>query len=155
MGEPLDLEETIERYLLERWRLGNMAAVVVDPFQMHRSITTLQKARLPIRELPQTVGNTTAFSQSLYDAIKGRNVRMYHAADLREQALNAVAVEAGRGSVGEGEGVEKDLTRSWRWRWRCMKRSRRRRRRERWPRRFCRPRRTVASTIRGARRIST
>jgi hypothetical protein len=64
---------------------------------MHRSITTLQKAGLPIHELPQTIGNTTAFSQALYDSLKGRTLRMYYAADLREQALNAVAVEAGRG----------------------------------------------------------
>jgi phage terminase large subunit-like protein len=96
-ADPIDLEATIERYLLDCRRRGNMAAVVCDPFQMHSSIMRLKKVGLPIRELPQTVGNTTAFSQALYDAIRGRSLRMYHAPDLREQALNAVAVETGRG----------------------------------------------------------
>jgi hypothetical protein len=96
-GEPLDLEETVERDLRECHRRGKCAAIVADPYQMHGSITRLQKMGLPIREVPQTVGNTTAFSQSLYDAIKGRTLSMYPAADLREQALNAVAVETGRG----------------------------------------------------------
>jgi phage terminase large subunit-like protein len=96
-GETLDLEETVERDLRQCHRRGNCLAIVADPYQMHGSITRLAKAGLPIRELPQTVGNTTGFSQSLYDAIKGRTLVMYPAADLREQALNAVAVETGRG----------------------------------------------------------
>jgi hypothetical protein len=94
---PLDIENTIEAYLIEQYRRGGIRAIVCDPYQLHRSITTLQRAGLPIRELPQTVGSTTAFSQALFDAIKGRNLRMYFAANLREQALNAVAVETGRG----------------------------------------------------------
>jgi phage terminase large subunit-like protein len=95
--EPLDLELTIETYLLEAHRRGQVQAIVADPYQLHRSITTLQRAGLPIRELPQTQGNVTAFGQALYDLIKGRNLRMYPATDLREQALNAVAVESSRG----------------------------------------------------------
>src|SRR5262249_54461578 len=55
------------------------------------------RAGLPIRELPQTTSNVTAFGQALFDLIKGRNLRMYPTADLREQALNAVAVESARG----------------------------------------------------------
>jgi phage terminase large subunit-like protein len=95
-GEPLDLEETVERDLRECHGRGHCAAIVVDPYQMHGSITRLQKAGLPIREIPQTQPNTAAFSQSLYDALKGRNLVMYPSRDLREEALNAVAVETGR-----------------------------------------------------------
>ena len=95
-GEPLDLEETVERDLRECYSRGNCAAIVCDPFQMHGSITRLAKAQLPIREIPQSVPNTTAFGQALYDALKGRNLRMYPSRDLREQALAAVAVETGR-----------------------------------------------------------
>ena len=92
------LEETVERDLRECFQRGNCAAIVCDPYQLHGTITRLQKQGLLIRELSQTVGNTTAFSQSLYDAIKGRNLQMYAAADLRTMAMNAVAVETGRGS---------------------------------------------------------
>jgi hypothetical protein len=96
-GEPMDLEETVERDLRECYRRGHCVAIVCDPYQMHGSITQLQKAGLPITEVAQTVSNTTAFSQALYDALKGRSLRMYYAADLREQALNVVALETGRG----------------------------------------------------------
>jgi hypothetical protein len=95
--EPLDLELTIEAYLLDCHRRGQVRAIVVDPFQMHRSITTLQRMGLPIRELPQTVGNITSFGQALYDAIQGGTLRMYPSPELREQALNAVAIEGARG----------------------------------------------------------
>jgi hypothetical protein len=95
--QPLDLELTIEQYLLDAHRRGQVRAIVCDPYQMHRSITTLQRAGLPIRELPQTQGNVTAFGQTLFDLIKGKNLRIYPAAELREQALNAVAVESARG----------------------------------------------------------
>jgi phage terminase large subunit-like protein len=96
-AEPLDLELTIEAWLLEAHARGRVEAIVVDPYQMHRSITTLQRRGLPIRELPQTVGNVTGFGQALFDAIQGKNLRMYPDPALRAQALNAVAVEGSRG----------------------------------------------------------
>ena len=95
--EPLDLELTIEAWLLEQYARGRVQAIVVDPYQMHRSITTLQRRGLPIRELPQTSGNIQAFGQALFDAIQGRNLVMYPSPELRQQALNAVAVEGSRG----------------------------------------------------------
>jgi phage terminase large subunit-like protein len=95
--EPLDIELTIEAWLLDCHRRGQVRAIVCDPFQLHRSITTLQRMGLPIRELPQTVGNVTAFGQALYDAIQGGTLRMYPSPELRTQALNAVAIEGARG----------------------------------------------------------
>jgi hypothetical protein len=95
--DPLDLEATIETYLRElhtRFRIG---AIACDPWQMARSIATLKHAGLPIRELPQTTGSTTAFGQALFDALKGRNLVMYPDAELRQQALNTVAIESTRG----------------------------------------------------------
>jgi phage terminase large subunit-like protein len=96
-ADPLDIEDTIETYLREKHRQGNCVAIVCDPYQLHDLITRLKKAGLPIRELAQTQASTTAFSQSLFDALKGRNLRLYVAKDLRDQALNAVALETGRG----------------------------------------------------------
>jgi hypothetical protein len=95
--EPLDLEATIEAFLRELHALYALEKILCDPFQLHRSITTLQKAHLRIEELPQTTQNTTAMGQALWDLLSGRNLRLYPAADMREQALNTVALEARRG----------------------------------------------------------
>src|SRR5262245_1592019 len=67
-----------------RYRL---AAVFCDPYQLHRSITTLAAAGLPIQEWPQTLGHTTQMGQTLFDLVTGRNLRLYAADDLRQQAL--------------------------------------------------------------------
>jgi len=96
-SEPLDLEATIETYLRELHTRFDICEIVCDPWQMARSIATLKAAGLPIRELPQTSASTTAFGQNLFELINGKNLLMYPAADLREQALNTVAVESTRG----------------------------------------------------------
>ena len=74
-----------------------MAAIWCDPYQLHRSITTLQGAGLPIQEFAQTSAHTTQMGQTLFDLLNGMNVRLYAADDLRQQALNTVAVETSRG----------------------------------------------------------
>jgi phage terminase large subunit-like protein len=94
---PLDLERTIETYLRELQARGRLARVLADPWQFHRSISTLQAAGVPIVEFPQTSANTTRMGQVLFDALTGRNLRLYPADDLRAQALNTVAVESPRG----------------------------------------------------------
>jgi len=94
---PLDLEATIEAYIRELCDRFSVCEVVVDPWQMARSVATLKAADVPIRELPQTSGNLTAMASSLWDLIDGGNIRLYAADDLREHALNAVAVETPRG----------------------------------------------------------
>jgi len=96
-SDPLDLEATIETYLRELHTRFRIAAIVVDPWQMARSIATLKTAGLPIRELPQTTASTTAFGQAFFDALKGKNLVMYPDAELRQQALNTVAIESVRG----------------------------------------------------------
>ena len=58
---------------------------------------TLKAAGLRIDELPQTSPNTTRMGQALFDLLRGRNLTVYVADDLREQALNTVAVESPRG----------------------------------------------------------
>jgi hypothetical protein len=77
---------------------GRIEQIVVDPWQAHRSITTLQAAGLPIREFPQTVGNTTRMGPVLFDLLNGRKLQLYPAADLRQQALSTIGVETARGT---------------------------------------------------------
>ncbi|MCZ6688849.1 MAG: hypothetical protein ACE1Z6_12385 [Candidatus Methylomirabilales bacterium] len=96
-NEPLDLEATIEAYLREVHERYHVRAIYCDPFQLHRSITTLKAAGLPIREFPQTTANTTRMGQALFELLNGRNIRLYPSEELRVQALNTVAVESPRG----------------------------------------------------------
>ena len=96
-NNPLDLEATVEEYLRELHERYFVQKILCDPYQMHRSITTLQAAGLPIEEFAQTSANATRMGQTLFDLLNGKNLRLYSAADLRAQALNTVAVESPRG----------------------------------------------------------
>jgi phage terminase large subunit-like protein len=81
----------------------------VDPWQMHRSVTTLRNKGLPIQEYPQTVANLTSMGQALFDLLNGRNLRLYPSPQLREQALNTVAIESPRGFRIAKEKVSKKI----------------------------------------------
>lgn len=94
---PLDIEGTIEDYLRTLHAQYRLASVLVDPYQLHRSVTTLQGAGILIDEFPQTTPNQTRAGQGLYDLLKGKNLELYADDELRQQALNAVAVESSRG----------------------------------------------------------
>jgi phage terminase large subunit-like protein len=95
--EPLDLESTVEAYLREIASQGNVRAVLVDPWQAARTIATLKAAGIPIEEFPQTVGNTSRMGSTLYDLLKGRNLKLFADEDLRQQAMNTIAIETPRG----------------------------------------------------------
>src|SRR6266542_1577611 len=95
--QPLDLEATIEEDLTGLNDQSDLVEVLSDPFQMHRSITTLQAAGLPIREFPQTQANCTLMGQTLFDLLNGQNLVLYASDELRQQALSTVAVENPRG----------------------------------------------------------
>jgi phage terminase large subunit-like protein len=96
-AQPLDLEATIEAYLRELHQQFWLRKIYCDPYQLHRTITTLHASQLPIEEFPQTVANTTRMGQQLFDLLNGQNLRLYRAADLRQQALQTVAIETPRG----------------------------------------------------------
>ena len=94
---PLDLEATIEAYLREMHDQYHVKGIYCDPYQLHRSIMTLQAAGLRIEEYPQTTCNTTHMGQSLFELLKGKNLTLYADPELREQALNTIAVESRNG----------------------------------------------------------
>ncbi len=96
-NHPLDLEATVEEYLRDLHEHYFVQKILCDPYQLHRSITALQAAGLPIEEFPQTSANVTRMGQTLFDLLNGKNLRLYPAEDLRAQALNTVAVESPRG----------------------------------------------------------
>jgi hypothetical protein len=96
-NRPLDLENTVEQDLKDLNENGDVVETLADPYQMHRSITTLAAAGLPIREFPQTQANCTLMGQTLFDLLNGRNLELYADDQLRQQALSTVAVENPRG----------------------------------------------------------
>ena len=94
---PLNLEATVEQALWECAQGYAVQAIYVDPFQMHRSMTALQQAGLPVQEFPQTSQNLTRMGQTLLDLLRGRNLCLYPDDEMRTQALSVVAVESPRG----------------------------------------------------------
>lgn len=96
-SDPMDLEETMEAYLLDLHRGYSLVSVRYDPFQFHRSAVTLAKKGLPTVEYPQTASNLTEIGQNLYDLVEYGNLVLYPCKDMRYEATCAVAKETGRG----------------------------------------------------------
>jgi phage terminase large subunit-like protein len=95
--EPMDLEETIEKYLLEVWERFRIHVIRYDPYQLHRSAMTLRKKGLPMEEFPQTTGNLTEMGQNLFDLVKHKSIILYPDDDLRRHAQNSMGKETARG----------------------------------------------------------
>ena len=95
--EPMDLESTMEAYVKELSNSYHVVEVRYDPFQFHRSATTLSQAGVKMIEFPQTVSNLTEAGQALYDSVKHRTLRLYKDDELRKEASFAVGKETPRG----------------------------------------------------------
>ncbi|MFA5038413.1 MAG: terminase large subunit [Candidatus Omnitrophota bacterium] len=105
---PIDIEETVEKYLLELKDRFNIIEARYDPYQFHRSGMSLVKEGLNMVEFPQTVANLTEMGQNLFDLIKGKNLLLYEDADMRAHAQNARAQETPRGfRIVKGKSTKK------------------------------------------------
>jgi len=96
-AEPMDLEMTMEKFIEELARDYTLKECRYDPYQLHRSATTLRAKQIPMVEWPQTVGNMTDCGQALYDAVKHQNLILYPDPELRRHASFAVGKETPRG----------------------------------------------------------
>jgi phage terminase large subunit-like protein len=94
---PMDLEATMETYIRELGKGYTVVECRYDPWQLHRSATTLKKAGIKMIEFPQTVSNLTDIGQAVYDAVKHRSLKLYSDTELRREAAFAVAKETARG----------------------------------------------------------
>jgi phage terminase large subunit-like protein len=92
-SDPLDIDATIGTALRELCTQFRVVNILVDPYQLHQLITMLKTEGLPIMEYPQTVSNTTRMGTNLFDVLKGGNLDLYANEELKEQALNCVALE--------------------------------------------------------------
>lgn len=96
-GGVLDLEETVESFILELFAGYDIKGVWYDPSQMVRSAQTLAKQGVNMVEFPQTEANLTEATKALFRAIRHKLFRAYPAPDLREHVVNAMTVEGPRG----------------------------------------------------------
>jgi phage terminase large subunit-like protein len=93
----LDLEDTLEAYLLELARSFRVVEVRFDPYQFVRSAQTLEKQGVRMVPYNQTSGNLTQAGQTLSDLVNTRQLEFYADEELRRHFLNAVAVYSSRG----------------------------------------------------------
>ncbi len=95
--DPLDFEQVLEAHLLDLRERFLLRAVWFDPLQMINSAQRLARVGLPMVEFSQTVPNLIEASTALYDLIRGRNLVVYPADDLRLAISRAVGIETSRG----------------------------------------------------------
>jgi len=96
-GEMLDLEDTVEKYIIECCAKFKVIDIAYDPSQFHRSMTTLAKMGLPMTEFTQSSKNMIGATQALFDALREKRLEAYPAEDLREHLKWAVAEQKGSG----------------------------------------------------------
>jgi len=94
---PIDIEETVEKYLKELHKNYNVNSFVYDPYQFHRSGVSLAKEGLKMCEYPQTTDRLVLAGENLYSLIKGRNLITYQDREIRDHILKAIAKESTRG----------------------------------------------------------
>lgn len=97
-GGTLDLDATVQEFLLllqKRSRLGN---ILYDPTQLHMMMTNLRNQGLRTVEFNQS-SNTkmSAVSQNLYDILTQGHFEAYRAADMRDHLRFAVAKQTPSG----------------------------------------------------------
>ena len=97
-GQPINLEASVEFYLRRIYNNPGteIVKILVDPYQMARSVQTLVAAGLPVEEYNQTLNNLTEATEAL-SSVLTTGIRLYNAPDLRQHVLNAVSVETPRG----------------------------------------------------------
>jgi hypothetical protein len=97
-GQTLDLEATVENYILEMKSKYQIHAVVYDPTNFHRSMTTLRdKFGVVMIEYPQSPSRMEMVGQAFYDAIRGRYLEVYKDDEIRSHIRHTSAENRGRG----------------------------------------------------------
>jgi len=95
--QPLDLEATVEQFIYELAHDFTIGGILADPYQFHRSLKSIERNGLNVREYAQTPPNLTKMGQSLLDILKARALVLYRDDTLRQQGLNTTMIESIRG----------------------------------------------------------
>jgi len=96
-NDPLDLEKTLEPYILDKAKKFNIKDIACDPAHMYQIITRLKNKHLPVREFSQRDVSMIEASQHLYDMLRQDNLWAYPAPDIKEHLRNVMAEYTSRG----------------------------------------------------------
>lgn len=89
--------DALEELLRELCRTYDVTRILVDPFNMIRSMVMLQEEGLPIVEFPQGDARMVPASMNLYELLINERIRHGGNRELRAQALAAGKKETARG----------------------------------------------------------
>lgn len=95
-GQMIDLGSTLEFFIRGLSTRAEIVKLLYDPSQAQRSMQMLREAWIDCEELAQTQNNLSTATQTLYDFLVNRKLRVYPAADLRTHVLNASTKETER-----------------------------------------------------------
>jgi len=104
--EPLDFEETIEKFILSLQENYMLGPVFYDPFQFVRSAQTLWKLGVNTVEFNQTVPNGVEMCNHLMDLLRMKNLAMYEDIELLKEAQSVSLKEI----PGRGYRITKDTS---------------------------------------------
>jgi len=96
--DPIDLETTVEQYVLELNRHFRIVSVVYDPTQLHRSMTTLKREGLPTIEFSQHQ-KMIAATEHLYELFKSNALEAYPSDEIRDHIKYAMVENKGGGHI--------------------------------------------------------
>lgn len=93
----LNLEQTLEPFLLKMSKQFRFKDVACDPNHMYQIIIRLRNKGLPVSEFSQVDSSMTQASQTLYDLLRQDNILAYPAPDIKEHLRNVMAEYTNRG----------------------------------------------------------
>jgi hypothetical protein len=96
--KPVDFQ-LVEDYVRAIRGANHVIKIFADPHQLFSTIRKLQKEGFPVEEYAQTLPNLGMMASNLFDGFNYGTLRTYAADDLKQHALNAIAVEGPRGYV--------------------------------------------------------
>ena len=96
-GESLDLEQTLEPYLLDVYKKFRIVDIACDPAHMYQIMTRMRNRGLPINEFSQVDSGMIQASSHLYDLMRQDNLLAYPAEDIKDHMQNVMAEYTNRG----------------------------------------------------------
>ncbi len=89
--------DDVKRYLVELSKIYDIRGVYFDPWQAKSLAQDLRKENINMVELTPNQENCVAFSQCLFNLIKGQGIDFYKSEEIRLSLLHCRVIYTGRG----------------------------------------------------------
>ena len=89
--------DDVKRYLIELSKIYDIQSLLFDPYQAIQLAQDLEKEGINMVKLTPTPGNCVAFSQCLFNLIKGQGISFYESEEIRLSLINCKVAYSGRG----------------------------------------------------------